>query len=165
MSFHRTTTDKRFGIRVADGAMEEILRRCIDSHPLETGGILVGYYNECHDCALVTMVTGPPSDSKSGRSFFYRGVRGLQRWLTNLWVNEERRYYLGEWHYHPHGLPFPSRRDSLQMEEISNDSEYHCPQPVLVVAGGDGEVISEAKAFVFPHGEDYKELANDVFEE
>ncbi len=78
------TPDMRFGLIVDATITGKILMLCRESGRVETGGILVGYYTEKHDWAIVTDVSGPPVDSKRGYVFFNRGVQGLQKWLNQI---------------------------------------------------------------------------------
>jgi hypothetical protein len=98
----------------------------------------VGCYSEHYNNAIVTAVTGAPTDSKFGRDWFYRGVRGLQDFLERLW-HGKRCYYVGEWHFHPEDEPNPSRIDVNQMMRIARSCTYHCPEPILVIVGTDSE--------------------------
>jgi integrative and conjugative element protein (TIGR02256 family) len=99
----------------------------------ETGGILLGHYPGLNT-ASITQIIGPPSDSKSGRYWFLRGVKGLSILLANAWKKNE--YYLGEWHYHPNGTTEPSQQDLTQMRKISKNSQYNCPEPVMIIISG-----------------------------
>lgn len=101
----------------------------------ETGGVLIGSYSVGHDRAVVTEVTGPPSDSNTTGVSFFRGIQGLQRLINRAW--RSHRYYIGEWHLHPDASPRPSPTDIKQMREIASDAKRQCPQPVLVVVGAD----------------------------
>lgn len=78
-----------------------------------------------------------------------RGTAGLQGWLNRLWNGNERRYYLGEWHFHPGGAPEPSRMDIKQMGKIARSSSYKCPEPILLVVGGSAGVRSDVRFYVF----------------
>jgi len=149
--------DSRFGLRIEEKQVSEILRLCRMSGRDETGGILLGYYSKALDCAVVTHVTEAPSDSKSGRTWFVRGVQGLQRLVDRLW-QRDRTYYLGEWHFHPYGAPRPSQTDLNQMWEIASASQYHCPEPVLLILGGDPSSDWSACAYVFPRQRQYLEM-------
>ena len=114
---------------------------CRELGTLETGGILVGRYNEAHDTAIVTRVWGPPEDSVRRRTGFWRGIQGLQQRLDALWKAQE--YYLGEWHYHPGGASQPSKEDISQMVRIANSLDFNTPEPVLIVVGGSNwEVVA-----------------------
>lgn len=136
-----------------------MLSLCSKAKQNETGGILAGHYSGEHDWAEVTDVTGPPEDSRSGRTWFRRGVRGLQQLINQFW-NRDRSYYLGEWHYHPHAEPSPSRTDIVQMKEISQSERYQCPEPILLILGGDPDVEPKLRVFVFASYSNYVELIN-----
>jgi integrative and conjugative element protein (TIGR02256 family) len=151
------STDDLFGLRVTQIEVKKVRQLCERSLPNETGGILLGHYSVAHDCALVTTVTGAPTDSHSGRTWFIRGVRGLQRTIDRLW-NGQHRYYLGEWHFHPMEAPKLSPRDIQQMQEISQSEQYHCPEPVLLIIGGDPKGQWSAGAYIFPRNRPYVEL-------
>jgi integrative and conjugative element protein (TIGR02256 family) len=149
--------DHRFGLKVAEREVSRIRKMCATASTQETGGILVGVYTKTHDCAVVTAVSGAPPDSKSGRNWFFRGVRGLQEWLVRLW-HTSRHYYLGEWHYHPGGPPHPSPTDNEQMRRVANSILYQCPEPILLVVGSGLASERDMKAFVFPRGKGSVEL-------
>jgi len=151
------TNDRRFGLRLSKHQVWQILRMCVCANGTEVGGILVGVYTSAHDCAIVKVVSGAPPDSQSGRAWFNRGVHGLQVWLDLQWYRR-RHYYVGEWHFHPHGLPVPSQTDIRQMTSIASSARYRCPEPVLLIIGGDPAAEWSVKAFVFPVGQDSAEL-------
>ena len=141
--------DGAFGISIRTETLEEILGSCRDFAPVETGGILVGSYNESLNCAVVSDASERPPDSKSGRIWLIRGTAGLQGWLNRLWNKSERRYYLREWHFHPGGDPEPSRTDIEQMGKIARSSSYKCPEPILLVVGGSAIKHSDVRVYVF----------------
>ena len=141
--------DRRFGLSLKKSLMLEILDKCKDSTSKETGGILVGYYAPAYDCAIVTALSGPPEDSIREPRFFVRGTKGIQRWIFRLW-REQRSFYLGEWHYHPGGPPVPSPDDREQMHRLSNNRKLRCPEPVLLIIGGNPKGSWTANAYVFP---------------
>ena len=111
--------------------------------------MLVGYYTEAQDCALVTDVSGAPPNSRSGRGFFVKGTAGLQRWLNRLW-RRERRFYLGDWHSHPEEVPRASATDIAQLEEIANEESRKCPEPVALLIGGGATDGNDVAAYVCP---------------
>lgn len=151
------TSDKKFGVVVLPKALAEILQFSIESSGLETGGIAMGRYSESHTCAIVDRFTGPPTDSQRGTSTFVRGVRGLQTLLTKLWT-KERRYYLGEWHYHPGASANPSSTDLSQMRAIASDPNYACPEPLLFILGGNPKNKWELKIVLTHSSESHVEL-------
>lgn len=145
------SADKRYGLWLADAAWTGILQLCTEARDHETGGILIGRYSAELDCAMVTSVSGAPHDSRAGRTWFQRGVRGLKRLLEQAWTNEES-HYIGEWHFHPGGQPAPSGTDRQQLEEIARSPIFRCPEPILLIVGGRPPEAWEVSAHVFPRG-------------
>ena len=145
------STDGRFGLCVPPEAVTRIAEFRRDKDPDETGGILLGRYTEDHSWGIVTTVSGPPTDSRHGPTWFHRGVRGLQGLLTRLWKANEA-YYLGEWHSHPESRVTPSGTDQTQLNAISSDGGYSCPEPVLLISGGK-LVAPTMAAYVYPRDE------------
>jgi integrative and conjugative element protein (TIGR02256 family) len=129
------SADGRFNLELPGQIIDEMLELCGRSYPLETGGILVGYYSDDSRFAHVTNLISAPGDSESSRFSFQRGVRGIQQFLNQMWLR--KRYYLGEWHFHPGGSASPSGTDSDQMKSIAYAGSYHCPEPVLLILGGN----------------------------
>lgn len=149
--------DGRFALRVGEEEVGRVLAHCLAAAPRETGGILIGFYDSDHRVAEVVRATPAPADSRRGRTWFVRGVRGLQSLVNRVW-RQNRHYYLGEWHFHPYGSPAPSQDDKDQLNKIANEASYHCPEPVLLIIGGDPAGVWTARAFVFRRGEAHVEL-------
>jgi integrative and conjugative element protein (TIGR02256 family) len=150
--------DNCYGLRLPSRVLEKTLALCRLAKNGETGGILVGYYSRDRDCAIVTDCSGPPTDSRSGKTFFYRGISGLQRWLKTLWKKDERRYYLGEWHFHPYASPDPSDTDITQIVRNAKDPGYNCPKPIMLIVGGDPNGVWSLYASVCIHGDNVLSL-------
>ena len=140
-----SSCDGRYRVQVGRSQMEILLDMCRESGCSETGGLVVGQYNETHDTAIVTHIWGPPKDSVRRPTSFYRGTHGLQARLNSLWSTRE--YYLGEWHYHPSGGGQPSQRDERQMIRIAESLQYNTPEPLLLVVGGSSWNVV---GYVFP---------------
>ena len=143
--------DRRFGLHVPAAEVARMLDVCRRAFPRETGGILIGVYNESLNCADVTTATGPGRDARAGRTWFERGVAGLQEILRSYW-RERRGFYLGEWHFHPGAPPFPSPTDERSLREFASSPLYHCPEPVLLIIGGDPRYAWTPSANVYPRG-------------
>ncbi len=151
MTLRFRTPDVKFGLSVDETMVEKTLKLCGKAGNTETGGILLGHYTKRHDWAIVTDVSGPPDDSKHGRTSFYRGIKGLQIWLNYIW-GSKRHYYLGEWHYHPFASAEASFVDEMQLREHSDNRLLLCPEPVMMIVGGNPNGAWEAKAYVFQKG-------------
>jgi integrative and conjugative element protein (TIGR02256 family) len=134
--FHFATLDCAFKLNLTLEQYNKMKKICINAYPKETGGILIGKYSNDQNTAIITQVTGPPKDSKFGNTWFTRGVYGLQRLLDKTW-EEKQCFYLGEWHFHPKNSPKPSNLDVKQMENITQNKDYNCPEPLLLIVNGN----------------------------
>lgn len=146
-----------------DKAYRQLVEIVKKSGGLETGGILIGYYSVSCQNAFITEVTNAPFDSKSGKSWFSRGIMGLKQLLIQRWnINEE--YYLGEWHLHPKSYAKPSYVDVIQMKQIAIDIQYNCKEPILMIAGEHGGII-EIYIMLIINGKkyDFKEIKSKYF--
>ena len=121
-------------IFIEDAAYHKLLSIVADNkNKMETGGIIIGYYDELRQNAVITEFTKPPEDSKAARFRFYRGIKGLKSLLQQCW--KEQNYYLGEWHLHPNSNPTPSAADIAQMKKIAQDKNFNCKEPILMILG------------------------------
>jgi integrative and conjugative element protein (TIGR02256 family) len=137
--------DLLFGLELNVDILEIMLKYISSSGSNETGGILIGNYISGLSIARVMSVSGPPEDSRVGPTWFQRGTKGLSKIIEQSWKHQQ--YYLGEWHFHPNGLPMASNLDINQMTEIANSKNYHCPEPILIILGGNIKDY-DTKAFV-----------------
>ena len=141
--------DQNLCVRIERKEVIQILKICRDSENTEVGGIIVGSYDTAHRFALVKAVSDAPSDSLKGSHWFQRGVKGLQELLNQYWY-KKRYFYLGEWHFHPNKSAHVSTLDIEQMTAISISNSYNCPEPILLICGGDPNGHWELCAYVFP---------------
>jgi integrative and conjugative element protein (TIGR02256 family) len=144
------SADGRFNLELPGQIIDEMLEHCGRSFPMETGGILVGYYSDDSRFAHVTNLVPAPGDSVASRFSFQRGVRGVQQFLNRMWLR--KRYYLGEWHFHPGGSASPSGTDAGEMKSISFGGSYHCPEPVLLILGGNPPQQFTLESYVYLRG-------------
>ncbi len=128
--------DNNFFIEINTKTFNNIKNECIKAKNKETGGILIGTYSEDSTKASIITITGPPKDSKQTRNTFKRGSYGLIKLLDKKW-KESQQYYIGEWHFHPNLCPDPSRVDDLQMKKLSKNKLLKCPEPILLIVGGN----------------------------
>lgn len=127
-------SDRSIAVEITAEALASIVDESSSARRLETGGLLLGRYGRFGDRVVVSRVTGPPRDSRRFPRRFIRGIAGLTKRLARVW--DEGIYYVGEWHLHPGGSPAPSVLDTSQMLRFSDEADYRCPHPVLLVIGG-----------------------------
>ena len=142
---HFSSKDNRYQLILRKNALDIILDECLKSGKNETGGVLVGYYSDELDQAIVTQVSKKPNDSKSSGFTFVRGMEGLLNFFKKLWPY--RRYYLGEWHFHPFAKPTPSGNDFEAIKEIKKNPNYDCEVPLLLILGGNPNKEYQIRSF------------------
>ena len=152
------TDCRNYGMIIEKSPWETIRAECAKSINQETGGILIGYYSNNNQTAIVCEATPPPNDSQKGRNWFWRGVTGLRSLLLDRWNENRKTYYIGEWHYHPAQVIEPSTTDLKQMIGISKSKRYYCSEPILIIIGRGSKAETPARAFVFPNGQERLEL-------
>ena len=86
---------------------------------IETGGMLLGAFDDAAGIVHVDKVTGPPPDSYLSATYFHHGVQGTQERVSA----EVRRTastigFVGFWHSHPSGRAYPSETDEQGMAAV-----------------------------------------------
>lgn len=119
------------------------------SHPEETGGILLGYYDlNVNELVLVAAFPAPP-DSVATSGSFERGIEGLKAQVADV----ARRtagvvQYVGEWHSHPPGVAAtPSHDDLYQLIHLALAmGDEGLPGVQLIVGERDLSIAMSARA-------------------
>lgn len=146
------SVNARFAATMPPGACDAIEKHIRAAHPNESGGVLAGKYDDALAVAIITEASGPPPDSRAGRTWFQRGTKNLAGWMRSLWSKPSREYYLGEWHYHPAKHVEPSPDDVEQMVGISWSPKYNCPEPLMFIFGASSREPRIVRVFVQPRG-------------
>src|SRR5688500_572542 len=80
--------------------------------PLETGGMLLGYWSDDRSEAVITEVTGPGPKGAHSKTEFIPDDQYQDRMIDEIYARSGRRYrYLGDWHTHPLGEESLSYKD------------------------------------------------------
>lgn len=131
-----------------DHGVEQKLRDQRTQHaPLETGGVLLGYYDFNMNAVIVVDALPAPPDSESTVASFERGVVDLPATIAEA----SRRtagivQYIGEWHSHPPGhSAAPSQDDLYQIAHLSlGMAQDGLPAVSLIVGEADMWVMKGA---------------------
>jgi integrative and conjugative element protein (TIGR02256 family) len=128
-----------------DAGIEEKLRVMrLKSFPTETGGILLGYYDFNINSVVIVDALPAPTDSKSSRTSFERGVVGLATAVEDAAKRTAGVVgYLGEWHSHPPGHSgHPSQDDILQLVYLAlGMADDGLPAVSLIVGERDIQIL------------------------
>jgi integrative and conjugative element protein (TIGR02256 family) len=131
------------GLRLVwdEGLRNKIRRFREERLPLETGGVLLGYFDQTLGSVYIADALPAPADSKGGESEFSRGVEGLQ-----ARVEEANRRtgkvvgYIGEWHSHPRGVaPIASTLDIRLMVHLALVLHQDGLPALMLIVGDETE--------------------------
>lgn len=145
-----SSEDGAWSVLIRDEVIARVLDLTTASRRHETGGILIGRYEDDGRLAVIEIATDRPRGSIFSAFTFGRGSKDLARRLEEEW--RLGRHYLGEWHSHPGGSPEPSNRDRDTMMGIAGNAKYDCSAPVLLIMGEDRHKAPDWSVNVFPAG-------------
>ena len=104
--------------------------------PLETGGVLLGYWVTPGEEVVVADAIGPgPRAHHAAKRF--RPDRDYQEAEIARRYEASGRYhtYLGDWHSHPRASPHLSRLDRRALRAIAREEDARAPVPLMAVLG------------------------------
>ena len=114
----------------------KIIKKCNESYPNETGGILVGEYNRNLKRARICEIYCS-NESISKRFNFIKRPKKINQFLLDLWNSKKfKQFFVGEWHSHPGYYPYPSSLDDATMYKIAADYKCACSRPILIIPTG-----------------------------
>jgi len=86
---------------------------------VETGGMLLGAFDDAIGVVYVDTVAGPPPDSYLAERYFQHGLEGAQERVDLESKRTGRTLgFVGFWHSHPYGPAYPSNTDEQGMAMI-----------------------------------------------
>lgn len=114
--------------------LERVWAEAVEKAPLETGGILMGYWDG--DNGLVTHVVGPGSEATHREQSFAPDYPYHRRMAAEIYERSGRtETYLGDWHTHPGSGAYMSADDRATAQRIAADQEARCVEPVMMILG------------------------------
>lgn len=120
---------------------ENIKKFVVKHYPNECGGVFVGKINE--DTAVIEKMM-VPRRFRSNPVFFSRIADFINKWLVRVFKQSKgETIYLGEWHSHPNGEPYPSSTDFSSMKKIALNTDVRIETPLLLIVGYDRNLFSE----------------------
>jgi len=127
-------TDIGLSIEVKKSLIDQLHQLGLKYYPKEYGGLLIGRYVDNNKTVLIEE-TVLPKQFKSSSFSFERNLNGLKRTLTSFFKKSPSLIYVGEWHTHPNGTPYPSMTDSSALRTIVEHDEVFITNPVLLIIG------------------------------
>ena len=124
---------------VLNSVVARILEEAKRKYPLETGGILMGYWSSYTECFITEMI-GPGPMARHGRAKFEPDYGFQEKEVASVYELSGRCYaYLGDWHTHPDGGDKLSVKDRATLEQIANSHAARCANPLMLLAAGKSE--------------------------
>lgn len=135
----------------------------IQSGQNETGGILVGYFDEDKN-AVVTNASEAGPNAECSPVKFLKDIPYTQAWLENqIQSSHHSIEYLGEWHSHTNGETTPSITDITSLTGITESPNYLCQTPVMIILGSTdkGEIVKKS-AYCFSQDRPFQNIEYKV---
>ncbi len=139
------TADRNHEVRVARSAVAEMRAEArrgarVQGDRIETGGSLLGAFDEAAGVVWVDHATGPPPDSLLSAEHFQHGTEGVEARIAAQGAATARvTVFVGMWHSHPHGEAAPSHTDEVGMRQLVVPVKGAPPRALLLIVGGRSE--------------------------
>ena len=125
---------------VPERVLEAMILETTRVYPLETGGVLLGYWVRLYTQVVVTHVVGPGPLGVHHEHSFDPDHDYHASEIARIYSESGRlSTYLGDWHSHPDGRPNLSHRDKSTMRRISRHAPARAPIPLMAVMGTEPE--------------------------
>ena len=106
--------------------------------PLETGGILMGYFAKSENSPVILWATGPGPRAIHLREYYRPDQKHDQMQIADLYERFGRRLtYLGDWHTHPAPLRHLSGRDRRTLRRIARCRSARVSAPIMLILAFD----------------------------
>lgn len=122
---------------VSNGVLDQLRNVAEGKTPLETGGLLVGYWSADNNNVVVTEMVGPGPGAKH-RKMTYKPDYDFHQQEMNRIYNESEGVstYLGDWHSHPKSTSHLSFLDKRALRNIARFPDNYIDLPIMLVLGG-----------------------------
>ncbi len=105
--------------------------------PKETGGVLIGSYDQGRQIIYIVDALPSPIDSRESRSSYIRGTRGLKAEVNRIVdITDGILGYVGEWHSHPDGYGVEPSEDDKRLLDWVKEGMKTVGHPGLICIVG-----------------------------
>jgi len=103
--------------------------------PLETGGIIMGYWGSANE-VVITKAIGPGPGARHKRYSFEPDYKYQLEKVTEVYNRSGyTETYLGDWHVHPGASAYLSGTDIQTIHRIANYKKARQPNPIMMILG------------------------------
>ena len=124
-------------IHTDEAFVQKVVRYRKNKLPKETGGVLVGGFDQQNRILYLVDVIPSPPDSEEWPTLYIRGRQGLEGAVNQVRERTDGQLqYMGEWHSHPKGHSTePSNDDKKVLEWLAKHTARDCNPPVMLIVG------------------------------
>ena len=116
---------------LSEKALRSIIDECSQTYPFETGGMVIGWFDDDH--VYIEYATRPGPLAKHSTHAFRRDGNYSQQVLDEVVIESDGvSDYVGEWHSHPIRSD-PSPKDVAAMRWIAENERYLINKPILCI--------------------------------
>lgn len=124
-----------------EGLQAKIFAEREENLPNETGGVLLGYFDQKLKAIFIADVLTAPPDSQADATGFTRGKQGLADQLDECARKTAHVVgYIGEWHSHPRGSSAQSSLLDIDLLATLALKMMLDGLPALMLIAGEGEI-------------------------
>ena len=105
--------------------------------PKETGGVLLGGFDQENRIVYLVDLLPSPPDSAEWPTLYIRGCQGLESAVNKVGQRTNGQlHYVGEWHSHPNGYTTdPSKDDKKVFRWLTENAARDSNPPLMAIVG------------------------------
>ena len=108
--------------------------------PLETGGVLMGYFGKSENTPVILWATRAGSQADHGRDYYRPDCEFDESQIATMYKRSHQQIsYLGDWHTHPAPCARLSHRDKRALRRIAVCKSARVGTPLMLVLSYDGQ--------------------------
>jgi integrative and conjugative element protein (TIGR02256 family) len=139
---------ERFKVEWSEGLRSALTAEACNAFPKETGGLLMGHWQD--GTALITHVIGPGPHADHKVDAFTPDRDWQYGEIDKLFsASRGSIEYLGDWHTHPEGISFPSETDIVLLKSIASSPESRCPRPLMCILSSQTNKSWSERTFLY----------------
>jgi integrative and conjugative element protein (TIGR02256 family) len=116
---------------------DEMVAEAAKWAPLETGGVLLGYFSDSNEVVVTALVHAGPKAKRTRWSFRPDPQFQNDAIAGKYEASGRQDRYLGDWHTHPGGSRNMSWRDRRTLQSIAECDDARIANPVMVILHDD----------------------------
>jgi integrative and conjugative element protein (TIGR02256 family) len=116
---------------ISSAVLNSLVEMANSSAPLETGGVLLGYWSES---PVVLDAVGPGPKARHDRFHFLPDQGYHEAEIARLYRESNcSLQYLGDWHSHPGQSGVMSKLDIQTLRRIANSRKARASRPIMLI--------------------------------